>query len=164
MITMKTEICVDVAIETAWENMARIDEVDLWVGMIDESYCASDQNRGLNAVRICRLTNGMIITEQFTHWEEGRAFTYETVGNCMPAVRWARNEWTLEAVGTKTMIRSRASLVCKWGLLGRLLEPLVLWGFKRDMPDIAASLKYFVEHGRAFEGEVKTLPRAPSVC
>lgn len=164
MIHMKTDICVDVPIDIAWRHMSRIDEIDLWVDMIKDSYCTSEHNRGLGAERVCLLENNMKVTERFTHWDEGKAFTYEAVGSGLPGMKWAQNEWTFEARGNKTMIRSRASLVCKWGLFGRIFEPIVLWGFKRDMPNIAASLKYFIENGKAYEGKSTTLPRAPNFC
>lgn len=165
MITMTTDICVDVPVETAWRQMARIDEVHLWAQVLVDSYCTSEQTRGLGAERACTLRNGMMVTERFTHWEEGKAFTYEIVDGGPAIMKTAKNEWTLTPKGeNKTLIRTHATLQCKGGRLARLIEPLVLWGFKRDMPNIAASLKYFVETGKAYDGPAKELPRAPSFC
>ncbi|MBL4787986.1 MAG: SRPBCC family protein [Kordiimonadaceae bacterium] len=164
MIKFETIICVDVPIAQAWHEMARIDEVHLWVDALKSSRCSTPHNRGLGAVRVCELRNGVEVSEEFTHWDEGKAFTYRATGKGMPGMKWAENRWTFEAKGEQTLIRSNATLAMRWGMVGRLIEPLIWLMIKRDMPNIGASLKYFVENGNAFDGKTKSLPRAPSFC
>jgi hypothetical protein len=165
MIKMTTEICVDVPIDIAWRHMSRVDEVHLWAHVLQDSYAKTEQTRGKGTERACVLANGKTITETFTHWEEGKAFTYAVTEGGPAILKYAQNTWTLEGEeGGKTMIRSHVEMACNWGVVGKVLEPLIMWGIKRDMPNIAASLKYFVETGKAFDGDVKTLPRAPSFC
>ena len=164
MFTLETSICVDVLIDVAWREMARIDDVDLWVDQIADSFCKTVDNRGLGAERVCVMTNGIEVTEKFIHWDEGKAFTYKVYGKGFPGMKSAQNAWTFEDMGDKTMIRSVATVELKWALLGKLIEPFIHMMFKRDMPRIAASLKYFVENGVPYEGNNADLPKAASFC
>ena len=161
---MQNSVCVEVPKDVAWQAMSRIDEVNLWVEMIARSYCISGHNRGLDTVRECVLTNNDTVQEKFTHWDEGNAFTYELTGPAIRGIKWAQNAWSLEAAGGKTLIRSVATIELKWGLLGQALGPFAWFIFSRDMANTMASLKYFVENGRPFEGRSSTLPRVSAVC
>lgn len=164
MIKLVTDICVDVPMATAWQQMAKIDEVHLWADLSD-SYCTSDKNRGVGAERACVLPNGTIINELFTEWDDGKSFTYKVSDGLPGIMKSAQNHWTLTPEGEgMTLIRSEVTLEIKGGVFGRLMEPVISWGIKRQLATMPATLKYFVENGHGYEGSPKDLPKAPSFC
>jgi len=164
MITIETRLCVDVPREQAWHQLARIEDVDQWAESITVSYCDAPVTRGYGAERVCKLKNNKAVREKFTRWEEGRGYSYELVSSDLPLVKNAKNDWSLKGYGDKTLIISLATLELKGGVMGRLFEPLFALIVKRQMPNVAASLKYFIEKGHGYAGSPSKLPRALGLC
>jgi hypothetical protein len=89
-------------------------------------------------------------------------FTYE--GQGLPLVASARNTWTVNPEGDRTLLTSEAEVVLKGGRAGRLLEPLLRLQFSRMGPLTLAAFKYLVEQGEPPILEHAKLPRAPAAC
>jgi hypothetical protein len=74
-------------------------------------------------------------------------------------VAHARNEWTVQAEGDQTLLISQTEVVLKGGLLGRMLEPIVAYRFKRIGPRTLAAFNHRVEHGEPPTIKHARLPR-----
>ena len=90
------------------------------------------------------------------------SFTYEGLG--IPLVARATNEWTVQPHGERTLLISRAEVVLKGGLFGRLLEPMIARQLNRIGPRTLAAFKYLVEHGEPPPGRHSELPMSPIAC
>ena len=123
MIRLSGSVCIDAPSEDVWARLARLEDIRLWSEAVLDARCEGAVSRGVGAERTCDLRGGVRIKERWLAWNEGRSFTYEGVG--IPLVARARNEWTVQAEGDRTLLGSRAEVVLKGGRFGRLLEPIV---------------------------------------
>ena len=162
MIALKSSVCIDAPAHQVWDRLARLEDIALWSEAIVDARCAEGHERGLGAERSCRLTGGITIKERWLSWEEGRAFTYEGVG--IPLVSRARNTWTVQPAGRRTLLTSEAELVLRGGRLGRLLAPMVSRQIRRMGPRTLAAFKYLVEHGEPARVPHAKLAPAPTSC
>jgi Polyketide cyclase / dehydrase and lipid transport len=145
-----------------WARLARLEDIRLWSEAVLAASCEGAASRGVGAERTCELRGGVTIRERWLSWNEGRSFAYEGVG--FPLVAHARNEWTVQAQGEQTLLLSRAEVALKGGVLGRLLEPIVAYQFKRIGPRTLAAFKYLVEQGEPPTIKQAKLPKAATAC
>jgi hypothetical protein len=143
-------------------RLARLEDIRLWSEAVLDARCEGASSRGVGAERTCDLRGGVTITERWLAWDEGHSFVYEGVG--IPFVAHARNEWSVQAEGDRTLVTSHAHVVLKGGLIGRLLEPIVAYQFNRIGPRTLAAFKYLVEHGEPPKLKHAKLPRAATAC
>ncbi len=162
MINLSGSVCIDALAIDVWGALARLEDIELWSDAVVHARCDGSISRGVGAERTCDLVGGITIKERWLEWEEGRSFTYEGLG--IPLVARARNEWTVHAEGERTLLTSRADVVLKGGVLGRLLEPLVRYQFNRIGPRTLAAFKYLVEHGAPPPGKHADLAKVSVVC
>src|SRR6266540_1262856 len=147
MITLAGSVCIDAPSDEVWAQLANLEDIQLWSEAVVHARCEGSVYRGVGAERTCDLRGGVTITERWLAWDEGRSFTYEGLG--IPFVAQARNTWTVQAEGERTLVTSRAEVALKGGLPGRLLEPIVAFQLERIGPRTLAAFKYLVEHGEA---------------
>lgn len=162
MIKLKNTACIEASVTAVWAVLADLEAIENWVEPIERARCEGEIDRGVGSMRVCELTNGITIHEQWTHWDEGRSFEYHAVG--MPLVANARNRWTVVPEGMKTLVISEAEIEVKGGWLGKIFEPLLRIPMKAMGPRSMASLKYLVEHGKPFNGRASALPLPPVAC
>lgn len=162
MIRLSGSVCIDAASEDVWARLARLEDIRLWSEAVLDARCEGAVSRGVGAERTCDLRGGVRIKERWLARNEGRSFTYEGVG--IPLVARARNEWTVQPEGDRTLLRSRAEVVLKGGLFGRLLEPIVAYQFNRIGPRTLGAFKYLVEHGEPPKVKHAKLPSVPTTC
>jgi hypothetical protein len=160
MLTMAATACIDAPVEKVWSVLANLEGIHLWVRAIRHSYCP-DQSRGVGALRVCELKQATV-RETVVEWNEGRSFKYR--GEGAPLMKAATNLWSVQARGTQTLVMSSVEVTFKGGILGRLLELLMKPLLRRFGRQSLASLKYFVERGRSYEGPLRSLPSAPASC
>jgi carbon monoxide dehydrogenase subunit G len=160
MLKLKATACIDAPVERVWGVLSDLATIQHWVGAIQHAYCPGQQ-RGVGAVRICKLSQARI-EETIVEWNEGRSFKYRGAG--APMLATATNSWSVEAHGDQTLVTSVAEATLKGGVLGRALELLAKPMFARLGAQSLASLKYYVEHGEPFAGRTHDLAPAPSVC
>lgn len=66
--------------------------------------------------------------------------------------------------GERTLLTSGAEVVLEGGFIGRLLEPIVAFQFRRIGPRTLAAFKNLVEHGEPPDVKHARLPSAPAAC
>jgi hypothetical protein len=162
MIALRSTVCVDAPATRVWDRLARLEDIRLWSEAIVEARCVEGHDHGIGAERTCRLTGGITVRERWVAWDEGRSFTYEGVS--VPLVSHARNTWTLQPAGERTLLTSEAEVTLKGGQLGRLLEPVVALQVRRMGSRSLAAFKYLVEHGEPPRVRHAKLSPAPTAC
>jgi carbon monoxide dehydrogenase subunit G len=162
LISLSGSVCIEAPSEVVWAALARLEDIRLWSEPVVSARCDGELRRGVGAERTCDLRGGITITERWLAWDEGRSFTYE--GSGIPLVAHARNEWTVHPEGDRTLLTSRAEVVLKGGLVGRLFEPVVRYQSNRMGRRAFAAFKYLVEHGEPPLGKHARLPRIPATC
>lgn len=162
MIRVSASVCIDAAVADVWTRLARLEDIELWSEAVVSARCEGAFSRGVGAERTCDLRGGITIKERWLAWNEGRSFTYEGLG--IPLVAYAENEWTVQAEGEQTLLVSKAQVVLRGALLGRLLEPLVRRQISRVASRTLAAFKYLVEHGEAPQVRHSKLPRVAAAC
>ena len=160
MIKMAISVCIDAPLEATWAVLSDLERIPLWVPAIRRAHCPAT-NRGEGAVRVCEL-NGAKIRETFFAWSEGSSFSYR--GEGAPMMKSAVNTWSVERHGKQCLVTSQAEAELKGGAIGRLLEPLARRVFRRMGARSLATLKYLVEHGTPYQGNVRELGPAPAGC
>jgi hypothetical protein len=95
-------------------------------------------------------------------WEEGVSFTYES--SDAPMMKLARNRWSVRAEGNRTLVISEAEMEFRGGLFGRLLGWIFVPLLGVLLPNPLAKFKFWVEHGRPFQGKASSLPTPNALC
>jgi len=163
MMKMSGSVCIEAPVTAVWEQLAKLEDIKLWVEPVRRATCAGGPSHGVGARRRCELAGQIVVEERWTSWEEGRSFRYEGFG--LPLVKRASNTWTVSAHDARqTLLTSEAEIELKGGWLGKLLEPLMRFAMQRMAPNSFAAFKYLVENGRPYEGKHSTLPRASVSC
>jgi Polyketide cyclase / dehydrase and lipid transport len=108
VITLRSSVCIDAPAADVWDRLARLEDIRLWSEPIVTARCTDGRAHGVGAERSCRLTGGVVIRERWLAWDEGRSFTYEGVG--VPLVSGARNRWTVQPEGGRTLLTSEAEV------------------------------------------------------
>ena len=161
MLKFENTACIEASRETVWNALADLEKVSWWAEPVLEAHC-DNANGGVGALRVCKLKGNMEIRERWTAWEPGESFTY--IGEGMPLVQFAKNTWSIHEQNGMILVKSRAEFTFKGGLMGRLLEIPMGLMMKRMGPQALAGLKYWVENGCAYKGDMSKLPLAPVSC
>jgi hypothetical protein len=162
VIALRSSACIDAPLEEVWARLAKLEDIRLWSEAIVDARCDDGRARGVGAERTCRLRGGIVIQERWVAWDEGRSFTYDGVG--VPLVAHARNTWSVQAEGDRTLLVSEAQVVLKGGPVGRLLEPLLSRQIRGMGQRSLAAFKYLVETGQAASVPHARLAAAPTAC
>ena len=80
MLSLTSSVWIDTPAEGSWAAPARIEDIPLWSTNVVTATCPTGRERGIGAQRVCTLHGGIELTEIWTHWNDGHAFTYEGQG------------------------------------------------------------------------------------
>ena len=130
VIKAHIERTVQVHPDRAWEllgDFAHVQHIHPLVGKVDQ--VTPDKDRGVGAIRTCHLYDGNTATEQIETWDESnRSYTIRLMEASLPVKSIVV---TLHAVPGQdsqhqTTLIADMKLQAKFGLLGKLMERLVL--------------------------------------
>jgi len=62
------------------------------------------------------------------------------------------------------LLTTESEVLLKGGILGKLLEPVMLILSKKMGSDSLSAFKYLVEQGKPYDGKHSSLPRVTSFC
>ena len=162
MFRMNSSACVEAPVDVVWDHLRRLDQIHLWTDAIHRSYMSSDCSSGVGAERTCELAGNRSLHERIIAWEEGSAFTYESTD--APMMKLARNRWSVRPEGDRTLVVSEAEVEFRGGPFGWLLGWVLVPLLRLLLPNPLAKFKFWVEHGRPYEGKASRLPAPPALC
>jgi hypothetical protein len=112
---------------TAWALLSDFGAIDAFNPTLKESHLLDGSCEiGLGAERQCTLKDGRnFIHERVVDWQEGRSYRIEVFGGTMP-MDDLMAELAVTPDHAGSVLRMTMSYRPRWGLLGRLIDPLVL--------------------------------------
>ncbi len=96
------------------------------------------------------------IEESALDWQEGKSFTLDIRPlKKAPPFRNATGHFQLDSVGQKTRVALDINYTLRFGLLGRLLDALMVRPqFRKAVPELLLGLKHYVETGETVDPAV----------
>jgi ligand-binding SRPBCC domain-containing protein len=137
---------IDAPAARVWQVLADLEAVQHYNSSVQKAAYLPGQREGVGAGRQCTVKEG-VLKERVIAWDPGRALEMELVESPWPIVfmRW-RTELVERDGGT--LIQQKMRYKLKFGLLGALLNAMVMRGkMDRQLSSIFASLKRYVEEG-----------------
>ena len=108
---VSASVCINAPASKVWAILSELDSIHTWNESILRSYCETENNRGVDAVRVCELGGNVTVRETIIAWEEGQSFTY--TGQGVPLVKRAVNTWSVLERGQQTLVTSSAEVEVK---------------------------------------------------
>lgn len=138
--------------ENVWALLADLEAVQRYNPGVWHAGIEGAHRSGVGARRWCELAPKGRVVEQVTHWEDGRALGLEVIESDWPIhfMRWVTR---IEAQGTGTRITQTLEYEVKFGVLGTLLDHLIMKRtLTRTLDGVFASLARHAEGGAKSHG------------
>lgn len=107
-----------------WGVLADLD-LDEYDPVVTKSAIVGDEHEGLGATRRCDARQGRYFIEKVTDWQAPDRLQF-TIIECNLPTRNLTHSYTLEATPTGTRVRQEMRYDTKFGLLGRVLDWLMI--------------------------------------
>lgn len=145
MGSFERSIGINAPVASVWEVLADIGGIADWNPGVMRSYVSGDRAGKVGAARHCDLGGKNYLDEEVVEWEEGRLLTMRVVGSNMP-FKTADIRFTLSSDGDGTAVTVAPDYSLKGGMLGRLMDALVVRRmYSRGMDALLSGLKEHVE-------------------
>ncbi|WP_149304488.1 SRPBCC family protein [Pareuzebyella sediminis] len=133
--------------EKVWEVLSPIGDIEKFHPLVKKSHAISTVKSGMGAKRHCELLPMGQMVEEVVQWDEGSSFILQVIGGKMlPPYRFMEGKVDLIEIGKKTKVTFSFSYQLKYGILGRLMNALLIRPqFKKAPPQYVAGLKEYVE-------------------
>lgn len=158
MIRKKTVVKVDAPADVVWHTLSKLDDIQIYMQAVKKSVMSSSSSEGVGAQRTCDIEGIGTLAEQIVEWNDGTGFKYEVVAGRPAIMRKLSNRWEMRKVGNQTEVSMEIEAHAKYGMIGHLLERIAI------KPQIArasmaglAQVKYYLENGHAYAGDVDKL-------
>ncbi len=148
MAHFNTQIRIDVPKEKVWEVLADLGNIHKWNPGVSHSYSTSENRQGEGATRHCDIQNPKgYLEERALDWREGEGFKIDIYDSNFPIKR-NLIQFSVRADGDGTIVEVSPDYKLKFGLLGSVLDRLILGRqLRKGMAGLLAGLKYHVETG-----------------
>ena len=145
--TLKGEAVINATKDRVWQELKEIGAIQNFHPLIQKSYVTTEAESGLGAKRTCELLPMGQMLEEVVEWNEGNSFTMEVIGGKMlPPYRFMTGQIELTESGGCTNVRFTFLYQLKFGVLGRLMNVLMIKPqFKKAPPKYVEGLKNYVE-------------------
>ena len=162
MLKLSGAVCVNATPQHTWNILSDLERIHQWSETIETSTCVTPIKQGVGAIRRCVLNNKITIDEEIVYWSDGVSFSYLATG--LPLVKKAKNTWSVKAFKNDTLITTESEIEMKYGVAGRLLEPILALMTKKMGRNTLAALKFLVENGYPYPDKHAKLPKFKAVC
>jgi ligand-binding SRPBCC domain-containing protein len=125
MTVLENSIRIDAPPEKVWSVLASLDALAKYDPGVTKSEIVSPAREGPGAARRCDLAPGGWFKERVADWRPHEALSFELY-ECTLPVRRLHHSYTLVAEGGATVVRQRMEYELKFGLLGKLLDALMV--------------------------------------
>ena len=147
------DVLVNLPRSEVWQRLRDLTIPHKYVPGLRDCRMATEQKEGVGASRRVFTTSGMEMDETVIEWDEGKGFVirlHDGDGPPPPIFTEACFHYILEdAPGGKTLFRPTMTYTIKYGLLGRLLDKLMLnMIIRSNMKKVGLGLKQFYETGQ----------------
>lgn len=146
MTTLHHQIRVEAPIELVWQAIAGdLTAVQHYNPTVSTARLLGSQREGVGAARRCELKPKGFVEERVWEWTPNKAVGIEVAASEWPIVfmKWKTE---LTADGQATLVTQEVNYKLKFGLLGALMDALVM---RRKLDggirDVFSSLKQYVE-------------------
>jgi len=153
MTVLENSIRIDAPPAKVWSVLSALDTLDQYDPVVKKSELVTQAKEGLGAARRCDLAPSGWFKEKVSEWDPDRSLAFELV-ECSLPVRRLKYRYTLTTEGGATVVLQRMEYELKFGLLGKLLNSLMVrkkWD--AGVKGFFAGLKYYVETGRRPPGK-----------
>jgi uncharacterized protein YndB with AHSA1/START domain len=147
MTVLENSIHIDAPPDRVWAALASLDLLQKYDPGVKRSEIVSAERTGPGAARRCDLRPGGWFKERVADWRPNEGLSFELY-ECTLPVRALRHSYTLVPDAAGTTVSQRMEYRLELGLLGRLLDALVVrrkWD--AGIHGFFSGLKRYVESG-----------------
>ncbi len=148
MTTLKHEVSVAADVETVWRTLSDLLAVKQHNTSVVSVHLLTDKTTGIGAARRCEMKTKDWVEENVWAFDPPHAIGLEVTASSWPVafMKW-RTE--LYADGSNTLIRQEMNYKLKFGVLGLLLDKLVMRRkLNASVQEVFGNLKSYVESTR----------------
>ncbi len=144
MSTFKETITINATAQTVWALLADIGTIAVWnPGVVSSK--TTNSEAGIGAARHCAISDTQSLDEEVIEFEPMRAITFRITQSTMP-FQFADIRFTLNADAQGTTVTVSPLYALKYGLLGRLLDGLIVKRvYRKGMKGLLGGLKSHAE-------------------
>ena len=140
---------VDAPVSEVWNSWDDFANIDKFNPNLNRSFLIDNNGEtGLGATRQCNLSDGKNhIQERIVEYQPERKLTVDIYNGTMP-LKSARAEVAMRPVGAnRTELSFTMTFVPKFGLLGRMMVPLMKPQFRKLLTQLVEGNRAYVEDG-----------------
>ncbi|MFZ5523542.1 MAG: SRPBCC family protein [Pseudomonadota bacterium] len=156
MATLHNEILVNASIDKLWAILSELDLLEQFDPTVKKSTLLPGAKSGLGAKRKVDMLDGKNwFEEKVTVFQPNAALTYQLT-DCSFPIKGLKHSYSFEQIGNQTRVKQIMEYTVKFGLLGRLLDSLMIrrqtdGGIKKFL----AGLKRYAEAQHDGENHVR---------
>jgi len=126
MTKLHNEIIINAPIEKIWKILANVGELQNYDPTVLKSAVTSANTGSLGASRKVDMKDGKHwFKEKMTVCKPNEALTYELT-DCNFPIEGLQHSYRFEHIGNQTKVSQEMEYEVKWGLLGKLMDTLML--------------------------------------
>ena len=146
MATLRNEITINAPVEKIWEALTDIERLDKFDPTVKKSTAVTPEKSGIGAKRKVDMLDGKNwFEEEVTVFKTNEALTYQLT-DCSFPIKGLKHSYSFEKTGNQTKVKQVMEYTVKFGLLGKLLDSLMIRKKTNDgIKKFFAGLKSYAE-------------------
>ena len=126
MATIHNEITINANIEKVWAMLTDLELLEQYDPTVKKSTLVSAEKTGLGAKRKVLMLDGKNwFDEKVTAYKTNEELTYQLT-DCSFPIKGLKHSYSFEKVGNQTKVKQVMEYTVKFGLLGKLLDVLMI--------------------------------------
>ena len=126
MATIHNEININASIEKVWAMLTDLELLEQYDPTVKKSTLVSAEKTGLGAKRKVLMLDGKNwFDEKVTAYKTNEELTYQLT-DCSFPIKGLKHSYSFEKVGNQTKVKQVMEYTVKFGLLGKLLDVLMI--------------------------------------
>ena len=126
MATIHNEITVNASIDKVWTMLTDLELLDKYDPTVKKSTLLSSEKTGIGAKRKVHMLDGKNwFDEKVTVFKPNESLTYQLT-DCSFPIKGLQHSYSFEKIGNQTKVKQVMQYTVKFGLLGKLLDSLVI--------------------------------------